>query len=106
MYGVWLEISHTLFFYFYAMEDNSIRYIAYAIEKVQKRDAFGRFLKKEIRYISKNCPKVILCKYICDAKKYTSRSKALYAIGGACPRQKNKYDFYVTKVKIKYEIEK
>ena len=87
------------------MEDDAIRYVVYAVEKIQKRDSTGKFLKKEIRYIKKNCPKVVLCKYMCDAKKYTSYNKASYAMGGLCQRQKNKYDFYIMKVKIRIEID-
>ena len=84
---------------------DTTKYIVYALEKVQKRDSAGKFLKKEKRYISKHCPKVILSRNIFDAKRYDSYSKASYALGGACAKQKNKYDFYVTKVKIKYEID-
>ena len=79
-----------------------IRYVVYAIEKKQRRDSAGKFLKKEIRYIEKSCPKVVLCKYIGEAKKYTSRNKASYALAGLCLQQKNTYDFYIMKVKIKF----
>ena len=87
------------------MEDGGIRYVVYAVEKIQKRDSTGKFLKKEIRYIEKSCPKVVLYKYIGKAKKYTSRNKASYALAGLCPQQKNTYDFYIMKVKIKIEID-
>ena len=47
---------------------DTTKYIVYALEKVQKRDSAGKFLKKEKRYISKHCPKGILSKNIFDAK--------------------------------------
>ena len=79
-------------------------YVVCAIERKQRRDEKGKFLKKRIRYMKNGCPKASFCDSLDDAKLFKTLPKATYSLNGISKEMNCKYYMEITKVTKKIEI--
>lgn len=79
-------------------------YVVCAIERKQRRDKNGKFLKKEIRYMKTGCPKARFCDSLDDARLFKTIPKATYSLNGISNKMNWKYYMEIIKVTKKIEI--
>lgn len=79
-------------------------YVVCAIERKQRRDKNGKFLKKEIRYMKTGCPKARFCDSLDDARLFKTLPKATYSLNGISNKMNWKYYMEIIKVTKKIEI--
>lgn len=79
-------------------------YVVCAIERMQRRDENGKFLKKRIKYMKTSCPKAHFCDSLDEAKLFKTLPKATYSLNGISKEMNRRYYIDIIKVSKKIEI--